>query len=212
MSGWKDVLFVSREKRFIDYLLAQADATLAGLEVLHQYLLRQPEREAREALIADMSRLEKQGDAIRRQTIQDLRETFVTPIDREDIYALSRSVDDILDYADSTVKELVVYDVVPTPAMERMVDSLRQAVESLRSAIEHMLDDPDLSLDGMVEAKRMENRVEDLYRRANAELFGETDIHLIFKIREVYRHLSNCADRVDEAADIIGSIVIKGNV
>ncbi|MCL6445355.1 MAG: DUF47 family protein [Alicyclobacillus sp.] len=211
LSGWKDLLFVSRERRFFDYLVEQADATLAGIELLAEFLNHRPDGDEREASIERMSLLEKQGDDIRRHIISELRDTFVTPIDREDIYALSRAIDDILDYVDSTVKELVVYDVAPTDWMREMVDNLREAVMHLRDATANLVVDADEALAAMVGAKKMENQIEDLYRRANAALFDETDVHYIFKVREVYRHLSNCADRVDEAADILGAIVIKGN-
>lgn len=211
MKNWREI-FISRESRFMDYLVHQSDVTVAGVKLLHTFLCEGPEGEQRDDLIREMSALEKSGDEIRRTIVQELLETFVTPIDREDIYALSRSIDDILDYADSTVKELVVYQVEPTQAMKDMVGLLHDAVVSLRKSIEQIVDEPNTCIQEMVAAKKKENQIEDLYRKANAELFDMTDMNHIFKVREVYRHLSNAADRADEAADIIGAIVIKGNI
>lgn len=211
MKHWKEI-FLPRENRFMDYLVSQAEATVAGVKLLHQFLCDEPDGEDRDDFIRQMSVLEKSGDAVRRTIVQELLETFVTPIDREDIYSLSRSIDDILDYADSTVKELVVYQVEPTQAMKDMVGILHDAVVHLRDAIETIVQDPNKSVENMVAAKKMENQIEDMYRKANAELFDMTDMNHIFKVREVYRHLSNAGDRADEAADIIGAIVIKGNI
>ncbi|MCL6516738.1 DUF47 family protein [Alicyclobacillus sp.] len=211
MKRLKEIL-LPRENRFVQYLMQQAEVTAEAVQLLQRFVTDRPEGAARDAQIERMSELEKQGDAIRRKIIQELLDTFVTPVDREDIYNLSRSVDDILDYADSTIKEIVLYEVEPTPFMVEMVATLCDAVVALRNAIRYMVDQPRRSVEHLVAAKKCENRMEDMYRRANAELFDLTDMHHIFKVREVYRHLSNCADRADEAADVIGSIVIKGSV
>lgn len=211
MKNWKN-LFVPNEERFVSYLVEQAKVTSEAMGVLYQFLMQPSESNNQEELIATMSDLEKRGDALRKETIVNLLETFVTPIDREDIYALSRSIDNILDYADSTIKELVVYDVEPTAAMREMVSVLKESVTRLAHAVESMVKDPATCVEDMVFVKRSENRIEELYRTANADLFDMTDMNFIFKVREVYRHLSNCADRMDEAADIVGNIVIKGNI
>lgn len=211
MKKWQDI-FRSQETRFLELLVEQTQATLNGTRVLYEFVMKRPSGNELENIIEKMSLLEKQGDEVRKNIVEKLLSTFVTPFDREDINSLSLSIDDILDYADSTIKELVMYDVEPNPAMQKMVRMLRDGVVALRSAVENMLADPEATIRDMITAKRAENRVEDLYRHANAELFSMTDMHHIFKVREVYRHLSNSADRADEAADIIGAIVIKGNV
>lgn len=211
MKNWREI-FRSRETRFLELLVEQTQATLGGIKVLYEFVMEHPSGTDRQDIIRKMSLLEKQGDQVRRTIIDELLNTFVTPFDREDINSLSLSIDDILDYADSTIKELVMYDVDPTQAMHEMVQLLHDGVVALRSAVEHMLVDPEAAIQDMITTKRAENRIEDVYRRANAELFSMTDMHHIFKVREIYRHLSNSADRADEAADIIGAIVIKGNV
>lgn len=211
MKKWQDI-FRSQETRFLELLVEQTQTTLDGTRVLYEFVMKRPSGNELEDIIEKMSLLEKQGDEVRKNIVEKLLSTFVTPFDREDINSLSLSIDDILDYADSTIKELVMYDVEPNQAMQKMVRMLRDGVVALRSAVENMLADPEATIRDMITAKRAENRVEDIYRRANAELFSMTDMHHIFKVREVYRHLSNSADRADEAADIIGAIVIKGNV
>ncbi|UOF90678.1 DUF47 family protein [Fodinisporobacter ferrooxydans] len=208
---WKD-LFAPTERRFFTYLLEQADATIHGMELLLAFMTNRSGNHTREEIIQQMCNAEKHGDELRRNIITDLKGTFVTPIDREDIFALSRTIDNILDYADSTIKELELYKVEPTNKMMEMVKALNDSVTSLRAAIFHLVNDPEKASACTVHAKKMENAVEDLYRHALAELFELDDYKYVMKIREIYRHLSNAADRVDEAADIIGTILIKGNV
>ena len=156
---------------------------------------------------------EHEGDEITHQIMRALNTTFVTPFDREDIFALSRTIDDVLDYAYSTVTEMEVLKVGPTSFMIRMASLLHDAAYELSMAVDRLQDHPGVSNDHAQRAKALENRVEDVYREALADLFkGATDIEhvvLILKLREVYRHLSNAADRGDEAANVIADIVVK---
>jgi len=142
-----------------------------------------------------------------------LNRTFVTPIDREDIFALSRTIDDVLDYAYSTITEMGVLNVAPTPFMARIASLLRDAAYEIHQAVQRLREHPRVATDHAQRAKALENRVEDVYREAVADLFsGPEDVHHIvqmLKMREVYRHLSNAADRGDEAANVIADIIVK---
>jgi uncharacterized protein Yka (UPF0111/DUF47 family) len=122
-------------------------------------------------------------------------------------------VDDVLDYAYSTLEEVELLKVTPTSYMQRIASLLRDAANELLMAVDRLQDYPGVANDHAQRAKALENKVEVLYREALAELFeGEDDpkhIMKVFKYREVYRHLSNAADRGDEAANVIASIVMK---
>jgi len=74
---------------------------------------------------------------------------------------------------------------------------------------ENMFTDKNLANSNVVSAKVVENEIEETYHEALAELFSNEDFHYIFKMREVYRHISNSADRISEAADLIANILIK---
>ena len=160
-----------------------------------------------------MALKEKEADEVRRILIDELNGTFVTPYDREDIFALSRSIDDVIDYADSTLSEMVVLKVKPTPFMQRMVSLLKDAAYEIYQAVQRLEKNPAVAIDHAQRAKALENRVEAVYREAIADLFsGPEDVHHVvemLKLREVYRHLSNAADRGDEAGNIIANIVVK---
>lgn len=105
--------------------------------------------------------------------IDELNQTFVTPFDREDIFALSLTVDDILDYAKSTVDELVMLKVPPNPYLERMITLLTDAAMEIYRGVLRLEDHPNVANDHAVRAKALENRVESVYREALADLFKD---------------------------------------
>jgi len=201
-------LFRKRHSIFIKLIQDQASLTLQGMEALKAYMGGQDPNAA-----ANLTKSEKEADEARRILIDELNKTFVTPFDREDIFNLSRTIDDVLDYAYSTVSEMEILKVEPTPFMQRMASLLRDAAFELSMAADRLDEHPGVSNDHAQRAKALENRVEEVYREALADLFsGVEDIqHVVkmLKLREVYRHLSNAADRGDEAANVIADIVVK---
>jgi uncharacterized protein len=200
--------FKKRQNIFLQLLHNQSASTVSGLEALLNYI-KSPSRE----LASNLKSIEKEADEYRRILIFELNKTFVTPFDREDIFALSRSIDDILDYAYSTVTEIELLKVKPTPYMERIATLLYESSNEILMAVDRLQDHPGVASEHASRAKALENRIEGIYREALAELFsGAEDIKHVMKIlkmREVYRHLSNAADRGDEAANVIADIVVK---
>jgi hypothetical protein len=201
-------LFKKREEVFHSLIEQQAEITFEGLKILEKHLAA-PNPESAEQL----SQREKEADEVRRILIDELNRTFVTPFDREDIFALSRSIDDVLDYANTTVSEMVVLEVSPTPFMQRIASLLKDAAYEIFLAVQRLRKHPSVAIDHAQRAKALENRVEAVYREAIADLFNSADDveHVVemLKKREVYRHLSNAADRGDEAANVISDIVVK---
>lgn len=201
-------LFKKREEVFYKLIEEQAEITFEGLKRLEKYLKKKSPK-----LADEISMKEKEADEVRRILIDELNRTFVTPFDREDIFALSRTIDDVLDYANSTVSEMEILDVDPTSFMQRIASLLKDAAYEILLAVQRMKEHPMVAIDHAQRAKALENRVEAVYREAIADLFsGPEDVHHIvemLKSREVYRHLSNAADRGDEAANVISDVVVK---
>ncbi len=201
-------LFKKRQSVFIKLIHDQAATTLAGMDALLAYL-SSPNPKSAELL----KKLEMDADEYRRILIYELNKTFITPFDREDIFALSRSIDDVLDYAYSTLDEIELLKVKPTTFMIRMTSLLKDAATELLMSVDRLEDHPGVANEHAHGAKALENKVEVLYREALADLFSGVEdtkhVMKVFKYREVYRHLSNAADRGDEAANIIASIVMK---
>jgi predicted phosphate transport protein (TIGR00153 family) len=206
--GWLKRLFKPRPNRFIELLIQQAEYTVQGVDALIEYLGKPSEKRAQA-----VRTLEKQADEVRRILIDELNRTFVTPIDREDIHALSRAIDDVLDYAYTTVDEMVILEVESNEFLHRMATLLRDAAREIHLGVQRLSDHPGVAEDHAVRAKALENRVEHVYREAIADLFHRPqDVeHIVemLKLREIYRHMSNAADRGDEAANVLSDIVVK---
>lgn len=200
--------FKPKQDRFLQLLIQQAEITLEGMDALELYMKRRSDKNA-----GLVRQAEKDADEVRRILIDDLNRTFVTPLDREDIFALSRAIDDVMDYAYTTVEEMQILGVEPNDYLRRLVSLLQDAAEEIHLAMMRLKENPGVASEHASRAKALENRVERVYREAIADLFsGPEDIHHVMemlKLRELYRHLSNCADRGDAAANVIHDIVVK---
>lgn len=201
-------LFKPKPNIFLQLLNDQARLTLDGIQLLTAYMEHHETK-----LAEEITAKEKEADEVRRILIDELNRTFITPFDREDIFSLSRAIDDVLDYAYSTVNEMDILEVEPTTFMHRISSLLRDAAFEIHMAVQRIEKHPNVASEHAQRAKALENRVEGVYREAIADLFrGPEDVHHIvemLKMREVYRHLSNAADRGDEAANVIADIVVK---
>jgi len=193
---------------FFELLNEQSKKTLQGMKALETFM-----EAADEKSVIEVGWLEKEADETRRLLIEKLNISFVTPIDREDIFTLSRVVDDILDYCYSTVDEMVMLNVKPNAYLRSIVAVLGEATDQIHLAVLQLGKQPRDILEHASKAKRLENRVEDLYRKALSELFKSAnevgEVLDILKMREIYRHLSNAADRIDEAANVLSDIAVK---
>ncbi len=200
--------FNPQQDRFFDLLIQQAEYAVEATGMVLTYL-EEPNKQRKK----ETRQVEKQADKVRRQLVKALSDTFVTPIDREDLYALSRDLDDVVDYAYTTTDELVLFKLESNEFMMKIATLINNGAQELLLAMQSLKDDPAAANNHAMQAKKVETRVEKAYRRALAELFTPPDdlagMVEILKQREVYRHLSNTADRIDEAADILSDIVVK---
>jgi predicted phosphate transport protein (TIGR00153 family) len=200
-------LLKSNDRRFIDLLCEQADLALQALHLLEQV---GKDVNLGQSLLEDVKKIERAGDNTRRILIEELLHTYATPFDREDIFALSRAIDDILDAANETAIELGMYRITTMENLAEMASVLADGARHILAAVRELADHPGVAAEHAVRAKRMENRMDELYHQAVSHLLdSETKIRQVLKLREIYRHLKNSADRIDEAADQISIIVIK---
>ncbi len=202
-------IFKPKPNKFLQLLTEQTALMVKGLELLKIYMERHDS-----AVAKQIAQTEKEADEVRRILIEELMRTFITPFDREDIFSLSREIDDVLDYANTTVDEMEILEVSPTPFMERMASLLYDAACEIKLSIERVQDNHlTVASDHAQRAKALENRVEHVYREALADLFrgpkNVKHIMTMLKVREIYRHLSNAADREDMAANVIADVVMK---
>ena len=196
----------SNDRRFIELLIEQADLTVRALQVVEKFG-RVPS--GNDELVDQVKAIEREGDARRRILIDELAHTYATPFDREDLFALSRAIDDILDAANETAVELAIYKIDPPAGLNEMAKVLVEGATHIRSAVGELLAHPGVAAEHAVRAKRSENRIDGLYHQAVGSLFDSgLEISQILKSREIYRHLKNSADRIDQAADETSVIVI----
>lgn len=197
-------LFSKEKNIFFDLMFRQSEKTLEGLEALANYMEDRSPENAKQ-----VKKCEVEADDLRMMLIQELDKTFVTPLDREDIFNLSLAIDDVMDYANSTVYEMEIYEVVADGHVKEMVNILISAGREINQAINLLENQPKVAAVHALKAKAYENTMEGAYRLALSHLFRGDDPVFMLKMREIYRHLSNAADRGDEAANIISSIVMK---
>lgn len=200
-------LLKSNDRRFIALLCDQADCAIRALQLL-QTMEEDGLTPAQGA--EAVKRVEREADEIRRVLIDELLRTYSTPFDREDLFALSRTIDDITDAADEAARELSTFEIRPSHELQEMTAVLIDGARHIRLAVAEMLDHPAVAADHAVRAKRSENRIDDLYHSAVDSLFNGAEVTSdLLKAREIYRHLKNSADRIDQAADEVSVIVIK---
>lgn len=205
--GWFDGS-LKQESKFIVMLIGQA---AKSVEAIH-YLVRTLEQVDDETIKAQRA-LAEEASELRRMLIDELHKTFITPLDREDIFNLSHCFEDMVTYALTTVEEMNILKVDADDSIRQMMKLVCEEAEQLELAILRLAQNPRVALDHAHEVRRLERRVERLYRTAIKDLFARaTDpegLPGLFYRREVYRHISNMSDRADSAANVFGMVIMK---
>ena len=199
-----DLFGTSKQQRFFELLRRQTALLAQATKKLAAYV------ESGNANLADeIADLERHADETLQALIGAIRDTFVTPLDRQDLYYLGEAIDDMLDYVNSAASEFRLFAVAPTPAMRSMCGILLEAAGEIDSAIAAISNDTPAAYAHARSASSAENRMEDLNRSTLAELFEGDDVHTMLKLREIYRHFSNSADCADAIGKLIGKIIVK---
>ncbi len=152
---------------------------------------------------------EHDADTIKVRNIHILNEAFSTPIDREDIYRAIMDMDEVVNYCKTTVNEMDILGVMPDGFTREMAQRLKEGSNFLAKGFNQLGTTPARAAADADAARKAERRVEKLYRRALADLFQGDDYLNMFKRREIYRHLSNGADRMAHCANTLHDIVVK---
>lgn len=166
--------------------------------------------ESGDTLVGDrIRRDEHDADRIKVANLHALNEAFATPIDREDLYRAIMHLDEITNYCKTTVNEMNVLALAPDKHCLEMAMHIKMGTDALAFGFARLAKDPGRAAEDADTARKAERKVERVYRRAIAELFQGDDYINMFKRREIYRHLSNAADRVAAAANTLHDIVVK---
>jgi len=152
---------------------------------------------------------EHAADKVKVKNIHTLNEAFSTPIDREDIYRAITTLDEVINYCKDTVSEMDALGLKPDAVTLEMARLLHEGVVALRGGFENLATQPAAAAENANAARKAERRVEKLYRKALAQLFQGDDYIHMFKRREIYRHLTNGAERMAACANTLHDIVVK---
>ena len=152
---------------------------------------------------------EHEADHIKVRNLHTLNEAFSTPIDREDLYRAIIDLDEIVNYCKTTVSEMDVLALAPDKHCLEMAMHIKLGADALTLGYGKLAKQPGAAAEDADTARKAERKVEKIYRRAIAELFQGDDYIHMFKRREIYRHLSNAADRMANCANTLHDIVVK---
>ena len=201
-------LFGLSKKKKLDFfklLNLQMQRTYDGVKLLDYYF-----KKNEEDVLDRLCQLEHEADEYRRFIVDDLNQTFITPIDRKDIYALSRSIDDIMDLAKIIVEEIEVLEVNPNQYMQMISTTLVHATSKLNDSINHLKERPNLSREAAIRSNLLLNNLQHLYFEAIKDLSElDTDISYRFKLREVFHRLLELAKQIKLTNNILLDIMIK---
>jgi predicted phosphate transport protein (TIGR00153 family) len=198
---------IPREEKFYADFIALADQLVKGSALLERMLAPDPPDWTLAAQIQDV---EHDCDTITHEIIQRLNRTFVTPIDREDIHSLAKSLDDVMDAIDAASSVIRRYRVAPVrygarelaSVIVRSSDQVRMAV----AALERKTNVHDLA----VEVNRLENEADRLHDEALSRLFEEEkDPIAVIKWKEVLDFLEEATDRCEDVANVLEGVVVK---
>lgn len=198
---------IPRDDRFYELFVEDAANVLNGARQLEAMLRTYDQPEARAAEIRES---EHRGDEISHEIGHRLEATFVTPFDREDIYALISALDDVLDFIEEAADTFVLYriDAPTSTAVDQAAIIVKQA-EILHEALVHLQGFKDLDR-YWIEVHRLENEGDQLVRAAIARLFDEERDPLnVLKWKDIYGLLEATVDKAEDAANIIERITIK---
>src|SRR5499425_2864256 len=197
-----------RDENFFDLFEQQAGHIVSASRVLEEMTL---DYSAAPPGVQQIRDLEHEGDAITHEGYRRLNTTFVTPIDREDIYAMASRLDDVLDLIDAVADRLVLYKIdTPSDGCIAMAKIIVKTAEETDRAVRCLRTLSPFYHKHAVEVNRLENEADRLLRDQLAMLFeGTKDAIEVIKWKELYETMEAVTDRCEDVVNVIEGIVLK---
>jgi predicted phosphate transport protein (TIGR00153 family) len=201
--------FVPRDREFFDLFEEAGGNILRAAELLDTMLRNYPDQGS---LARDILICEQEGDRITHDIIHRLNQTFVTPIDREDIYALASALDDIVDYTEEVADYLGLYKIeAPMEQALQLANVLLQAARQIAEAMPRLRGFKDIG-HYTIEINRLENDGDRITREAIASLFDNgIDPMVVIRWKDLFERLEEAIDSTEQVANILEGIVIKNS-
>lgn len=157
----------------------------------------------------EMAQIEHDGDAERKRLASMLRGMLATPLDREDLYRLSRSVDDVLDLLRDFVREADLYGLDDLGFATPLLEGIISGVDELTIAVEKVVDEPDFVTRAALGARKADNRVREVKQAALAEILqGTVTVEMLHR-RELLTRLDGVGQLLGEAANTLSDAMLK---
>jgi predicted phosphate transport protein (TIGR00153 family) len=198
-----------RDGTFFDLFIEAGQNALQAARLLDEMIAAWPDAGG---LGRDILKAEQEGDRITHDIVQRLNSTFVTPIDREDIYGLATQMDDIVDYTEEAADFLGLYKIeAPMEQAGALTKVLVASCEQLAQGLERLRDFKGLDK-YWIEIHRLENEGDRISRDAVASLFSNgIDPMVVIRWKDIFAVLENAIDATETAAQILEGIVIKNS-
>ncbi|HLC43142.1 MAG TPA: DUF47 domain-containing protein [Methylomirabilota bacterium] len=198
---------IPREEKFFDLFEQQGANIVAAARVLDELVHDYANAKAKAEQVKD---LEHAGDTLTHEMVKRLNTTFITPIDREDIYALASRLDDVLDLIDAVADRLLLYKISkPTEGCVEMARVIVEAAEETERAVRCLRDLSPYYHKHCIEVNRLENAADRLLRDLLAKLFEGVDPIEVIKWKELYETMESVTDRCEDVVNVIEGIVLK---
>ncbi|MFH2011907.1 MAG: DUF47 family protein [Pseudomonadota bacterium] len=202
--------FIPREGKFFDYFEELADKIEEGgllfLEMVESY-------EYSEHKIVKLKAIENEADNITHKTYEKMHKTFITPIDREDIYNLTNKMDSVLDMIEASATRMHLYKVKkPAKDIVTQAKILNEAIKRIKIIVHGLRDmkNAKMILEACVEINTLENEADAIMRKTMAYLFEyEEDIFELIKWKEIFEMIEEAMDVCEDVSNIVEGIVLK---
>ena len=198
---------IPREERFFEDFVAMAEQIRRGAALLEEMLA--PEQPVW-GKADEIKEVEHNCDFLTHEIIQRLNRTFVTPFDREDIHALARSLDDVMDAIDASAAFLRLYKIKTVrPDARQLGHIIKSSVDQVATAMRALAHLRGVA-EPAVEINRLENEADHAHQNAIQLLFEEEKDHLeIMKWKEILDFLEEATDRCEDVANVLEAVVVK---
>ena len=196
-----------REEAFYADFIAMADQVKIGARLLEEMFASQPPLADK---AHEIKEVEHKCDFLTHEIIQRLNRTFVTPMDREDIHSLARTIDDVMDAIDNAAALVPLYKIDKVrPGARELAKVISSSADEVRRALE-ALEKRSGVLERAVEINRLENEADRIHQRAVGQLFDEErDPMMVIKWKEIFDLLEEATDRCEDVANLLENVVVK---
>ena len=198
---------IPKDNSFFTMFSAMSDNLIAGARTLVELFANYQDVDKK---IEQLHRIEREGDELTHAILTKLNQTFITPLDREDIHELASKLDDVLDFINASGARIVMYRITtPPPAAGELSAIILKQCQELQKAVSLMQKNGNI-LAHCVEINRLENEADLVSQQAIAQLFErEKDPINLIKIKELLEFLERATDKAEDVANVLETVVLK---